>query len=299
MRNVVLYYGGKREITKYSPRAEDLSRVFDFGSAGRYFSHDRNITCEWACKDGKDGVLNKVTFQFGKNDASILNLYHPQWTIMHWLSVILTWRYRSFENSEVCRYVDMILEDFRVPLAKTADITVANRADDRMFAYIDLFLSDALRYGAFIDSQLAGGFGPQVYLRTQKGFDCITGILAPEDIKAINYAGKYDERFKSASREFDSIFTSQQKLEKYRISDIYEERKKLSHDLFYAIEDEHFYMNEDVKNFLDMAGLEYRKLHIDADDLSQDCQGTYSENADSPVSSTDLRAENILAHKNN
>lgn len=141
----------------------------DYGQ-GFYCTEDFSLACEWSVDRNRDGYVN--SYELDDTGLRILNLNDPEFCLLEWLAVLLT--YREVElyyplQKEAKRY---ILENFPVDISQY-DLIKGYRADDSYFTFARDFLNGTISYRQLYDAMHLGKLGEQIVLKSRKAFDAI------------------------------------------------------------------------------------------------------------------------------
>ena len=101
----------------------------DYGR-GFYCTEIEEMAREWACKDQKDGFVNR--YELDMEGLHILNLSDGSHTVLNWIAILLknrTFRLRSPIAIDAREY---LIEHF-APDTTACDLIVGYRADDSYF----------------------------------------------------------------------------------------------------------------------------------------------------------------------
>ena len=92
MSKLILYHGSP-EIIK-TPMFGKGKSYNDYGK-GFYCTEHLELAKEWACTENTDGYANK--YEMDTTGLSVLNLSSDEYTILHWLALLMN--YRKFRIS--------------------------------------------------------------------------------------------------------------------------------------------------------------------------------------------------------
>ena len=138
MSKLILYHG--------SP---EIIQTPVFGKGKSYNDNGRGFYCtehlehakEWACTENTDGYANK--YEIDTKGLSVLNLSSDEYTILHWLALLM--KYRKFRGSTAVmkRGADWLKERFLIDLTPY-DAVVGYRADDSYFSFARAFVNNEI-----------------------------------------------------------------------------------------------------------------------------------------------------------
>lgn len=161
-------------------------KVYNDYGLGFYCTRESELAREWAVSKDKDGYVNQ--YELDMDNLNQLDLNSNQYTVLHWLGVLLD--NRIFElttplEREAKRY---ILENFYVEF-KDVDIVKGYRADDSYFAYARDFISGVISLEQLSVALHLGNLGEQICLKSKKAFDTIK-VLGYEKVSYAEYYPK-------------------------------------------------------------------------------------------------------------
>ena len=182
-----VYHGSKYKIDH--PYLGGGSAHNDFGS-GFYVTQFKKLAHEWACSDGKDGIVNQ--YHLDTNGLNTLNFTSENYNILNWAATLL--KYRKDEDTGPAEgSKKYLIDNFSVDI-DSYDLIYAYRADDSYFRFTRLFLQNFLSLERLEKAMVAGNLGMQLVLKTQKAFDTIS-FLQAEPAKADLYIEPESNRF--------------------------------------------------------------------------------------------------------
>lgn len=212
-----LYHGssvvvGKPVFGKGNPKN-------DYG-LGFYCTPHAKLAAEWACVDGFGGFVN--AYSLNTDGLSVLDLTGGDYTILHWLAVLLENRTFRLHGDLAPLAKEYLLNTFAVPY-RECDVVQGYRADDSYFAFANAFLDGALSLPQLERAMALGDLGIQVVPRTQKAFDRleVEGHCA---VKAEEYYPRHMARDEAARMAFAENRYSEEALLEPRITDVLRER---------------------------------------------------------------------------
>ena len=148
MSDIVLFHGSSVIVDK--PDLSHGRTKIDFGR-GFYTTQDREMACRWA--SGKDNAIISV-FEF--KDYGDLNIKHFQldelW--LHYVAINRGLMYGKIRD-------------------KTIDIAIGPTADDKLFATMNNYFSNAISEEQAIRYLNAANYSEQVVFKTMKALDCL------------------------------------------------------------------------------------------------------------------------------
>jgi hypothetical protein len=163
----ILYHGSENIIEKPIYGAGKSNN--DYGR-GFYCTEDINLASEWAVEQSRDGYVNK--YSIDTKGMYVINLNSGDYTILHWLSVLIS--NRTFELTtplmrEAFRFLG---EVYNVELSD-ADIVIGYRADDSYFSFAQDFLLGQISLSQLSRALRLGNLGEQVMIKSRRAFDAL------------------------------------------------------------------------------------------------------------------------------
>ena len=171
----------------------------DYG-LGFYCTEDIELAKEWACPKSVDGYAN--CYKIETRNLAILNLNDPEYTILHWLSVLVSNRRFGRTSAVMAFGVDWLKEHFPVDLTGY-DLVRGYRADDSYFSFARAFLSNTIPLSSLSGAMRLGNLGEQVVLKSKRAFDGIR-FVGHEIAPATIYYPRRKHRDETARRDFQS-----------------------------------------------------------------------------------------------
>lgn len=169
----------------------------DYGQ-GFYCTLLPEMAKEWACKDNRDGFVNRYYF----DDANLkcLNLSDGNHTVLNWIALLL--KHRTFTiQDEIARDArEYIIDNFSIDTS-SYDVIVGYRADDSYFSFAQSFVTNALPMRSLSRALRLGKLGEQTVLVSEKAFERIVFVDAVPVAKD-EYYPKFLARDTEARRAF-------------------------------------------------------------------------------------------------
>jgi len=172
----------------------------DYG-LGFYCTEDVELAREWACFENKDGFANR--YQLEMEDLNVLDLNDGRFSVLHWLSLLVSNRRINRMTPIMVLGADWLKEHFPVD-ASAADVILGHRADDSYFQFARSFLSNAISVRTLERALKLGGLGRQFVLKSKRAFDRIEvdgWVAAPGDV----YYPKRKSRDETARRLYEEM----------------------------------------------------------------------------------------------
>lgn len=189
-------YHGSKDIIK-QPEYGKGNPHNDYG-LGFYCSEDIEMAKEWSCVEDHDGFAN--AYEIDWSDLRVLNLNSPEYSILHWLTVLLKNRLFRITNPIAKDAREYLFENFVVE-TDSYDVIIGYRADDSYFSFAEDFLNNAISVKKLSKAMTLGNLGEQVVLVSKKAFDSIKFIEASEAKRSKYYVLKM-KRDKAARSKY-------------------------------------------------------------------------------------------------
>lgn len=172
----------------------------DYGH-GFYCTEELELAREWACFEQKDGYANR--YEIDMAGLSVLNLNSKEYSILHWLSVLVEHRRLTRMSPVMQAGANWLTEHFHVDLSQ-ADIVVGYRADDSYFQFARAFLSNTISLELLSRTMKLGKLGEQIVLKSAKSFAALHScgwVAVPHEI----YYAKRRARDEQARSHYDEL----------------------------------------------------------------------------------------------
>ncbi len=192
---MLIYHGSKDRIEK--PEYGKGKPYNDYG-LGFYCTEDIGMAKEWSCSEDHDGFAN--IYEIDTAELKILNLNDADFTILHWLSVLLKNRSFRLTNPIAKDAREYLLEHFPVN-TNSYDAIIGYRADDSYFSFAEDFLNNAISVKKLAKAMRLGNLGEQFVLVSPLAFEKIRFIDAEEALRNTYYVLKA-KRDKEARSEY-------------------------------------------------------------------------------------------------
>ena len=190
-----IFHGSENRIEK--PEYGKGRPYNDYG-LGFYCTEDIEMAKEWSCGEEHDGFANEYTLDI--TGLKVLNLNAPEYTILHWLAVLLKNRTFRLTNPIAKDAKEYLLEHFPVN-TEDYDIIIGYRADDSYFSFAEDFLNNAISVRKLEKAMRLGNLGEQVVLVSRAAFDALKYVGAEEADRSMYYVLKM-KRDKAARAEY-------------------------------------------------------------------------------------------------
>lgn len=208
MGKIVLYHGSKEKIEK--PLLGKGKVYNDYGQ-GFYCTEHIELAREWSCNEGVDGFVNE--YGLDPSGLKILNLSSEEYTILHWLALLMENRRFRVSTPVMRRGVQWLKDYFLIDISEY-DLIIGYRADDSYFSFARAFISNEISLSQLNYAMRLGRLGEQYVLKTEQAFKQLVFKSAELADNTIYYA-----RRKMRDDEVRNAFFTE--LEKEDIHGIY------------------------------------------------------------------------------
>ena len=182
MSKLVLYHGSTGIIEK--PIYGKGKAYNDYGK-GFYCTENLELAKEWACTEGVDGYANQ--YEIETDNLRILNLSADEYTILHWLALLMTYRKLRLSTPVMKRGAEWLKEHFLVDI-DDYDAIIGYRADDSYFAFARAFVNNEISLGQLSHAMRLGKSGEQFVLKSPKAFESIKFVSYKSADNTVYYA---------------------------------------------------------------------------------------------------------------
>ena len=169
----------------------------DYG-LGFYCTETPEMAKEWGVGMRQDGYAN--CYEINCEGLKILNLNSPEYTTLHWLTILLENREFDIPSALALEAREYLLSNFSVNY-KSYDIIIGYRADDSYFSFAQDFINGTISYRQLNNAMHLGKLGQQFVLKSKTSFEQLRFIEA-EIAKSDKWYAKKMLRDKNARREY-------------------------------------------------------------------------------------------------
>ncbi len=162
-------YHGSTQIVR-SPKFGTGRPYNDFG-LGFYCTEYPQYAAEWAVGRERNGFVSAYSIEC--DGLRIINLCGPQYTPLHWLSLLLNYRVFDMSSDISYRAGEYLSKYFTVD-HQGCDCITGYRADDRLFMFSQEFLDGRMSYQSFRDVLTGDGSNRQFVLKSNRAFDRVS-----------------------------------------------------------------------------------------------------------------------------
>ncbi len=170
MSKIILYHGSPEiiEVPMYGK-----GKLYNDYGRGFYCTEHLELAKEWACTENADGYVNK--YEIDLQGLSVLNLSSDEFTILHWLALLVEYRNFRISTPVIKRGVNWLKTHFLLDLTHY-DVVVGYRADDSYFSFARAFLSNEISLRQLAYAMRLGKLGEQFVLISPAAFKKIEFI---------------------------------------------------------------------------------------------------------------------------
>ncbi len=193
-----IYHGSDKIIEK--PLFRYGKSYNDYG-LGFYCTENIDMSKEWGVSKYSDGFAN--IYQIEIDDLTIFNLNNGDYSILHWLTVLLENRTFTTDTALAQEAKNYLLENFTVPY-KSYDIITGYRADDSYFSFAQDFINGTISVRQLGNAMKLGNLGTQFVIKSEKAFDALQ-FKGYEIADSEKWFSKRELRDKSARRQYFDV----------------------------------------------------------------------------------------------
>ena len=212
-----VYHGSDHRIE--SPLFGAGKPYNDYG-LGFYCTEVPDMAREWAVDLDRDGYVN--AYDIDCAGLRILDLGSPEFTVLHWLAVLL--ENRTFNaTSPLAAEAKAYLVDRFLPPYRDQDVVIGCRADDSYFSFAQDFINGAISVRQLGNAMRLGRLGEQFVITSEPAFERLSFVSAERASAEVWYPRK-SERDRAARRAyFDAERSRRQKGDLYIVQILDEE----------------------------------------------------------------------------
>ena len=176
MNTLTLLHGSEQVV-----EVPDLALGKEYNDYGKgfYCTQVEEMAREWACKNGKDGFVNRYTIDC--EGLKTLHLSDGSHTVLNWIAILLKYRTFSLSSPIAIDAREYLIEHYAVDTSDY-DLVIGYRADDSYFRYAESFVENTLPLRSLNQALQLGKLGLQTALVSPKAFERIRFVdAAPVD----------------------------------------------------------------------------------------------------------------------
>lgn len=163
-----IYHGGERIVRN---PAFGAGRPYNDFGLGFYCTEYSQYAAEWAASSGRNGFV--TSYSIDSDGLRIINLCSSQYTPLHWLGLLFSYREFDLSSDTAYRAKDYIIKYYSVD-HQACDCIIGFRADNRCFMFAQDFLDAKLSYMSFRSALISDDSNRQFVLKSNRAFDRIT-----------------------------------------------------------------------------------------------------------------------------
>ena len=182
MSKRILYHGSSEIIE--NPVFGKGKAYNDYGR-GFYCTENLELAKEWACTEGIDGYANQ--YELETDGLKILHLSSGEYTILHWLALLMTYRKLRLSTPVMKRGAEWLKEHFLINI-EDCDAVIGYRADDSYFSFARAFVSNEISLGQLSRAMKLGKLGEQFVLKSREAFEAIQFVSYIASDNTVYYA---------------------------------------------------------------------------------------------------------------
>ena len=192
---ITLYHGSEKIIERpFFGGSKDNN---DYGN-GFYCSESADLAREWSVDKYRDGFFNR--YELDENGLSVLRLGGGEYSILHWLAILLENRKFQITSTLAREAKRYLLAEFSVPY-KDVDILIGYRADDSYFAFANDFLNGTISLRQLNEAMYLGKLGEQIVLKSEESYRHVR-FLEYEPVDAAVWYPRREKRDQSARQQY-------------------------------------------------------------------------------------------------
>ena len=201
MSRRVLYHGSPDVIGQ---PVLGKGKLYNAYGRGFYCTEHIELAKEWACTEGVDGYVNE--YEIETEGLRILNLSSGEYTILHWLALLVEYRNLRLSTPIMRRGVEWLREHFLIDIADY-DVIIGYRVDDSYFSFARAFLNNQISLAQLSYAMELGKLGEQFVLKSQKAFNEIQFVSYLPVDNRIYYTKRKARDSEARASYFDAMET--------------------------------------------------------------------------------------------
>lgn len=192
---LTLFHGSDRIIEKpFYGGSKDNN---DYGN-GFYCTENADLAREWSVDLCRDGFLNR--YELEESGLSVLRLNGGDYSILHWLAVLLENRRFQITSRLAREAKKYLLSEFAVPY-RNADLIIGYRADDSYFSFASDFINGTISLSQLEEAMYPGRLGEQIVLKSKESYRHIR-FLGYEPTDATHWYPRREQRDRAARKKY-------------------------------------------------------------------------------------------------
>lgn len=162
--NLTIYHGSDHIIKKPE---YGLGKPYNDYGKGFYCTESLCMAKEWAVKDKVDGWIN--CYQINDSGLRMLNLNSGEYSILHWLTILLENRDFQVKTPLAVEAKRYLLQAFHVDISEY-DCIKGYRADDSYFSFAKDFVNGVISLRQLDYAMKLGKLGEQIMIKSEDAF---------------------------------------------------------------------------------------------------------------------------------
>ena len=220
MEKTILYHGSN-QLVEIPALAQ--GRIHNDYGPGFYCTMLAEMAREWACKNQKDGFINR--YELDMDGLRILDFTDENHTVLNWISILLKNRIFRLGSPIAISARDYLIEHFAIDTSPY-DVIIGYRADDSYFQYAEAFVENALPLRSLNQALMLGKLGLQTVLVSEKAFEQIRFVDAEPVDKSFYYPRFFERDTKARQTYIEEIAKNPFYREDIFVMDILREEMK-------------------------------------------------------------------------
>ena len=191
MDKIILFHGSDQVVEV--PELQ-LGRIHNDYGQGFYCTMQAEMAREWACKNRKDGFVNR--YELDPEGLRFLDLSDGEHSVLNWIAILLKNRTFRLHSQLSLDARDHLIRHFAVDTSEY-DVITGYRADDSYFQYAESFVENSLPLRSLCKALTLGRLGLQTVLVSEKAFTQIRFLDAERADKTVYYPKYLDRDIKA------------------------------------------------------------------------------------------------------
>lgn len=158
-------FHGSTNIVR-SPSLDKGKPNNDYGR-GFYTTESSELAKEWAAQKNTAGFINE--YELHLEGLKILDLTDEQYSVLHWVALLLNNRTFNLNSSVLVSYKKAFLDKYLIEISQF-DVVIGYRADDSYFSYASSFVENSIPLRLLSRAVELGDLGTQIVLVSRKAF---------------------------------------------------------------------------------------------------------------------------------
>ncbi|MDO5407330.1 MAG: DUF3990 domain-containing protein [Eubacteriales bacterium] len=216
---VILYHGSENIIEK---PAFGYGKPYNDYGLGFYCTEVCDMAKEWGVGKDRNGYANRYTLDC--DGLQILNLGSPDYSILHWLAILLQNREFDVPSALAQEAKEYLLSHFAVDYSHY-DAIIGYRADDSYFSFAQDFINGAISYRQLTRAMYLGNLGQQFVVKSRRAFDLLR-FDGYEIAESSEWYAKKMSRDRAARRQYFDVERNRRQKGDIYITQIMDEEMK-------------------------------------------------------------------------